>query len=183
MTPSSAQCQLANQLLVQLLHVAHGLTEIMEVSLRDALIHHGWKPEWLNETGTIARLGGRAGSLCFVPFSFRHRLFQWHRYIPVRNLLGAKNVNIKYSSALRHDWEFLATIDFNAPLEVLATQFPWDKYLSVEFFGYPMSMFNYNTHQFGVIDEEKNMMWKLRILSLTWIRDVTVRYSEDGQAT
>ena len=152
----------------------------MDLSIHDALLQHGWKREWFNETETIARTDSRSGIPCFVPFSRKHRFFHWHRYISIRNFLGAKGTRIKFSSALSKDEEFFGNIDSNAPSPHLTAAFPWDKFLPMEFFPHPKSMLDLNYHYFGVTDEERGEMWKMRIITLTWIREVFVRFPHDA---
>jgi hypothetical protein len=147
----------------------------MDFSIRDALLQHGWKPEWFNETETIARTDSRAGIPCFVPFARKHRFFHWHRYISIRNFLGTKGTKVKFSSALSKDEHFLGNIDSDATSSHLTAAFPWDKFLLVELFEYPKSLFDMNYHYFGVIDEERKEKWKVRIVTLTWIRNVFIQ--------
>ena len=155
----------------------------MDLSIREALLQHGWRPEWFNETGTIARTDSRAGIPCFVPFARKHRFFHWHRYISIRNFLGTRGTKIKFSSGLSQDKEFLGNIDSNVASSQLTAAFPWDKFLLVEFFAYPKSLFDMNYHYFGVIDEDTKKMWKVRTITLTWIRQVFVHLPKAHAAT
>lgn len=155
----------------------------MDISIRDALLQHRWKREWFNETETTARIESRSGIPCFVPCSLKHRIFHWHRYISIRNFLGAKGTRIKYSSALSQDVEFLGLIDSNIPSPDLTARFPWDRFLLVDFFGYPQSVFDQDHHWFGVTHEEKGDMWKVRTTTLTWTSEVFVRFPDNRDAT
>lgn len=155
----------------------------MDLSIHDALLQYGWKREWFNETGTIARTDSRLGIPCFVPFSRKHRFLNWHRYISIRNFLGAKGTMIRFSSALRQDEDFIGNIDSNDPSSHLTATFPWDKFLLVQFPPHPKSLFSMNYHYFGVLDEDKKEMWKVRTITLTWIREVLVRFPETHEAT
>ena len=150
-------------------------THLDTISIREAMLAKGWRPEWFNETETIARFSSRAGQPCFEPFFWRHRLFHRDRYLTIRNLLGADGTLVRFSSALSRDESFLGNIESSEPSEVLTAVFPWDRFLVLRFAGYPKSRLDINHYYFNVLDEKLSREWKVGVVALTWVREVCVQ--------
>lgn len=155
----------------------------MRISLKDLLLAKGWKPEWFNETETIARIDHRPGGAAFVPFFFRHRFFHRHRYLSIRELLGASGTRVSFPSALGQHYGFLGMIEGCRSYEQTSAEFPWEKTLLLDFPGYPISRLSPDAQYLYVLDEATGKKWKLWMPVLTWIRETTVDIPEGVEAT
>lgn len=142
----------------------------MRVTLHEWLILHGWKPEWFNDTGSVARIGQRIEGSVFVPFKARHRLFRRRRFYPVKDLLGARDLRIYVSSGLRTHRNFCGMIENEA------ADFPWDTPLSMHFSDDPLN------HYFVVRDTGTKRTWTMWMPVLTWVREISIAQSEHGAA-
>jgi hypothetical protein len=144
------------------------------ITIRETMLSKGWRPEWFNETGTIARISSRVGAPCFEPFFWKHRIFHHDRCLMIRNLLGAEGTLIRFSSALSRDEAFLGNIESNESSERRTAVFPWDRLLPIRFAGHPRSRLDINHHYFHVLDKERGFEWTVGNCALTWVREVSV---------
>ena len=150
-------------------------THLDSISIREAMLAKGWRPEWFNETETIVRFSSRAGQPCFEPFFWKHRVFHRDRYLIIRNLMGGDGTLIRFSSSLSRDESFLGNIDSNETSETLAAVFPWDRFVVLRFEGYPKSRLDINHHYFHALDKQAGRDWRVATVALTWIREVSIR--------